>query len=628
MKKLGLTWDEFVKRVEALAKWFPTIGMLRVVRNADSVEETGRKASRQLLQQFIATKNVAPAAQRDEKWLNKFKTLEGALETYAGTHKEAEERSPLEWLFWRVPSLLASEPMKADVEARWNEHLADAASGRVMVDGSYPYIVTDPVAIIRILLFGADPNTEQGLIPEGCINAPGLGDLQKVLINRYPSNFFTATVVKNISFTDEMLDLREIYGSIGNVMVLPYNSIVLVLADGDVDGDEMMIIVTVWFVEQFEAAMKFIHQDEIRMPILFEHAKAELKHFATKRELNEEIARSILLANEFGGEVGTNSLLATRAMHKAMCFAWDRIRFNEYLFAAVYAHVGAILAIDLVKTGVYPAWLQCKLAKVKELVGRLPWNELFKRHTSANPWYKVMAEEAKAYAEKREKDACYQRESKQAIVDKLARYLVDNCASEDGAFHFDTQMYKFDLPLLLNKAFGKQPSKLIIPSGVLRKINMRNRLENGSDRAILRTAAEGKAVSRSDLLKFFWRNSAALSRKMDRQDTGSSRESDWLQRQAYYAFVREVLIGDEDPRLIANWAMHLAFSEHNGIGKDARNDEEKAALRGQFCRFVLQVFAIDVLRNVEENLAVPTEQRFDTLHPQAEEEEPETEPVF
>lgn len=618
--KLGFDWEEFVRRVEALAKFFPTIGMLRVVRHADAVEEDGRKASRQLLQQFMDVKNVQDACKRDERWLKRFSTLEGAAAVYGAHRKDAIERTAFEQLFFRCPDILASEPMKADVEARWNDHLADAAYGRVMVDGSYPYIVTDPVAILSILLFGADPDKEQGLLREWQINAPGLRDLQEVLITRYPCNFFNSSVVTNINFTEDMVDLREVYAKLGNVMVLPYHSIILVLADGDVDGDEMSIIESRWFVDQFKATMRLIGQDELRLPILFAHEKAELRIFSTREELMDALAHTIMITNDFGGEVGKNSLLATRGMHKAACFVGDRIKFNEYLFDAVYAYVGSVLAIDLAKTGYYPEWLVAKLKAVKAHVGKLPWNQIFRCHSSRFPWWKVVASEEKLYNSDLGKDATYQRESKKAVVDRIARYLIDNCVDTGSEFHFDTQGHVFNVSVLLNEKYGSQAKKGTVSEGVLRQIAMRNFLENGEDRAVLRDAEAGKKVSPSELIRFFWRNAATLSRRMDRESGLGSREADWLQRQEYYEFVRFVLMNldetmpeEERTAVVTNWAVRLAFGDHNGIGKDAATEEERTALKGSFCRFVLQVFAQDILHNVEENQHVPVEERFDTL---------------
>jgi hypothetical protein len=366
----------------------------------------------------------------------------------------------------------------------------------------------------------------------------------------------------------------------------------------------------------------------IHTPLVdFPHDKAKKLFMHSGEEFRDEMARALFVANKFGGAVGENSLLATRWFNKA-AIAWadgDRAGVSNCLINAMWAYVGSVLAIDMVKTGFMPGWLTSKLKAVKKAAGKLPWNQRFVKHTVETPWFDSSIwdneESPKTTAES------------SSVCDRLARTILNGADAEN--YRFDTEGLEFDANVLLAHDVKDSWTKGVLDPRVIAGLDARNFRKNDDDSKLLRAIHNGERVSAKDLMVFFWRNSASLMRRLGEKRADKVEQASVMND--YTAFVRNVMItfgdssamqkhtADERRKIIVNAFVKDAFEVNcgNRIGKDMLNERRVAQAKGSYAKFILSVFDQDILANVEENLEVPESERFATRHAA-----PETELVF
>lgn len=619
--KLGLSWPEFVRRVESLKKRFPMIDCLMVARYADSTEESPRSMARQAMQQFInATGNqLKELAATSIRKLAKYQTATGMLSEFAQLNRPMEERTAYNRLFELAPSILASKYMSTVIKDMFDEKLATYCSGSVPVNGIYPYITEDPAAVLEILVFGKDPNTlGLGFLKPGQINIPNCEEGRRMVGVRYPANLYTLLMFVNHN--------DDFYATCGNTAILCVDDEALIRADGDVDGDEMALI----FCAIIIAMMDWLKASGISMPLVaFPHGKAPRYKMATKEERDRAVAHALFIANKFGLAVGQNSLMATRFFNQiGVAFMnCDETTRRACGMQAMWAYIGSVLAIDLAKTGSMPAWLEEKLKVAATMMGKLPWNQRFKKHSMQHPWYDSQYWDVDP--------ATKTGWETKSTCDRLARIILNGANAEN--YKFDTEGLEFDVELLLSHQEGLHGywSDGVVDKSMIASLEARN-FRDGEDRELITAIYKGERISAKQLFLFFWRNLASLKRHFGKtEDTGSKTKNAEIVN-TYYAFVRKVMINfgdnekfqamtpDQRRLTIVNAFVRDAFEvkRGNGIGNNyAKSNVSPEALdamvahaKGSYVKFTLSVFAPDICGNVEENLGIPEDERFAALN--------------
>lgn len=582
--KLPVTWSKFVEKANELAITIPYINCLRIVRYSDSTEDHKRTLSRQSNQQFMfATDAQLNKLLRGEiAKLNAEKRLDGALVNFANLTANDKERTALNRLFELNPSILASDKMDQLRKQRWDSDFADVASGRVTVHGSYPYIAMDPVAFLQIVLFGYDPADEQnlGLLAANEINCSELRNGQQVYGVRYPNNHLCGQILTNKA--------DDIYRCCGDVCIISYRGFVIDAYDGDFDGDEMSIITDKIVINMMKDTL-----DKVRVPlIVFAHEKAKAKPGLS---MAKQVSIALFNGMKYN-RVGMYSNLATKLIH-AMSLAEDRETKNNLFVDAAFAHVGTILVIDMIKTGFMPAAIEEKLNTLKKNFKKMPWNQRFNRHETEKP----------------HDDAAWDEETQSEtndVCDRMARIILNNT----NGYTFDKMGIEFDADVMLahRDDLPNNISKGTLNNLWFTRLNLANFAED--DKAVIKAVREGKEIGPKDLMKFFWQNYASLSRTMS---VDTSAEKRIAQCKAYLDMARSCIM--ELPKSSTRWATYTEEQQRLGIVNVFLRDAFELSShgngidnlkKGSYAYFVLSVFAEDILRNVEENLNLPDEERW------------------
>lgn len=635
--KLGLSWTEFKHRANKLADRYPTINLLRVTRLASSAEEGYRRLSRQTTQQFLMASNdqINEIVKKPIGKLNRMKTASGMLPKLMELNKPVCERSFTNRLFELMPQLVGSEHLQANWKINFHQRFAEVASNKVPVDGVYPYITEDPVAVLRIFIWHEDPQTI-GLseLKPGEINLPLCADNKEMFFARYPSNYISAMVLHNHN--------DSIYECVGNVALLPIDADTLIRADGDVDGDEAFIS----FNETVIAMIRETWANFIPYLVDFPHDKAKKVEMTSRQELRDEMAKALFNANKFGGDVGKNSILATKWFQNAMeqLAMGNKDKAKECIHTAMYAYIGSILAIDSVKTGEMPQWLVKKLAQIssKKYCGLNPWNQRFNKHNIATPWFdeeywgpvnmgnvkeaipEDEANENNAVVEETEEVGEWDfaaRQESTSTTDRIARMVLDG--TDAGNYQFNAEGMVFDPEMLLSKMDGltSNASKGIFNSKMLPAFNARNYMDE-ENAALVTKIQNGEVVGAKELFVFFWRNANSMMYRM--QPAGGDKSSQAAMMAEYLRFVRNIMVNfgnnakfmamtpDQRRMSVVNNFVRDAFEMKvgNGIARHMDNEMEVLRLKGSYAKFVLSVFAQDLVEILEDNLDVPEDKRF------------------
>ena len=648
--KLGLSWTEFKERVNKLADKYPTINLLRVTRLASSAEEGQRRLSRQTTQQFLVAKDeqLAKLVKKPVGKLNRMKTASGMLPKMMELNKPIAERSFTNRLYELMPSLVASKHLQANWEITFHARFSEVAANKVPVDGIYPYITEDPFALLQILVFGEDPQkVGLGRLVPGQINLPCVEEGKELFFARYPSNYISASILRNHN--------DPIYDCVGNVALLPIDADTLIRSDGDVDGDEAFIT----FNETVIDMMKDTLNTFTAYLVDFPHDKAKKKEFHSRKELRDEMAEALYNANKFGGDVGKNSILATKWFQNAMeaLHDGDKAKAEKCIHNAMYAYIGSILAIDSVKTGEMPQWLINKLRKIsdKDYAGKNPWNQRFNKHSMSSPWFDesywgpidklsnepVMEEEIphailgnvddielfeEASQESSEEEFAVRPESS-STTDRIARFVLDAVNAKN--YTFDSEGMVFDPNMLLShvSSLASQASGGVFNPKLIPAFNARNYIDDGEDLAIATKIQKGERIKPKELFRFFWKNANSMMYRMRPADGSSNASTNAAMINEYMKFVRDIMVNFGDGKVFAamdadhrrlsvvNAFIRDAFEMRNGNGIQSRfgNELETKKMKGSYAKFVLGVFAKDIVENLEENLDIPQEKRFINL---------------
>lgn len=374
--KFFRSWDEYLTTVDQLSVRYPVVGKLGLLRQSEDEEGQykRRHMTRSLFQQFFnwkaeeVTRLVRPSARK----IKALMSYDQAIVKLAGLTKESGERTNIERLFGVAPFLFAAPNVQKHWMAKLRAMVKDLMANRLDAKGQYPYIVQDPVAMLEILTLGKKPE-EAGVLPNGYLSVADVPDDTKVLALRFPANFLTSRVRVNKA-------MRDVFADLGNICVLSIHDDILIVQDGDTDGDEMCILYDELAIELVERMV-----NEIDPPVvLFTHGskkKGNIPGNIIELRNRQANARYMASHNDHTG------IYADLARNCAMLAAQAKALGNEelfekYLIWMAAASTGAIISIDQVKgTDVNPvleAWLAEIQTQVSSAMGyKKPYTQQF-----------------------------------------------------------------------------------------------------------------------------------------------------------------------------------------------------------------------------------------------------------
>lgn len=576
--KLGLSPEEIAHRLDVLSSDYPTINLLRAVRwsfeDVEDVENENEKPvrlmSRQSLQgMFTASDSelyyfVKPVTRR----ANKYTTAKSYAKTFRNT--------AMEGIITKYPELLASDQMIGDAEANYMTTISKGCAGRVPVEGRYPYLCMDPVAILEILLGGKNADEVRGIVAAGEVYVPGFEDNEKLFTVRYPSNHIVGSVVVNHTYDD-------LFSEIGNVAVLSYNDQLIVRMDGDFDGDEALFTNDKRVISFYENVLRTVN-----MPLItFPHKKADRFPIdADGHNLNVSIEKALYNGQKFN-LVGRYSNLATKILNTITPFS-TREQIRTALNECTFAHVGTILVIDAVKTGTLPEGLVKVLDKLLKKYTKMPWNQRFtaglKKDFSDDSW----DEETQPMSN--------------SVCDRLALQILR--MTNWGEFTYDRNDMVFDPHILMNANEKTQAFGGFVRNSYLKSLN--DSRYSDQDAEVVNKINAGDRVKPGDLMKFFFKNAAALERGLVGNPDAKNIRDD------YYKAVKDILVSLDtrnNPYILANHFVKTAFEigmKDNRMANNNGTDLQIRAEKGRFCRFVLSVFAEEIESNINTNLGLDT----------------------
>lgn len=616
--KLSEDYAQFVATLNELEKEFPGISCFRVVRYADAAEEKPRHTARQLMQQFIngTDELVYACTKRDVRRLVEDKCASKVLARLAGLEKPEYERSAVEAIFGRT-NLVAAPQIVQWLHECWEDRKSDVCSGRVTVNGDYPYITEDPVAFFQIIFGLKNPDDpDLGVLKAGEANACGLKHGQEFGVVRFPANFLTAQILENTN------EYNNVFSSLGNVAVVNVHDETMAKQDADVDGDEWLEVEDDWAITLIKM-MNIMFGDRGVPTIIFDHASAkDMTVVHDDRELAQLISKSLWLAQKYN-RVGRYSNLASICLHYAAdAYKRGNLRaMQHWLNNTMYANVGTILVIDMVKTGYAPEGLILMLDKIEQEVGsKMPYNQRYNKHTYVHPYW------SEDWDEKLNAPGL-------AFVDRMATHVE----KEVGNFSFDTEGLVFNPDVLRCHEEGviDFAPRGRIPAELEAKIGLFNR----NKKEAVKPGEDGK-YSAKELMKFVWQNSCALKFSIANDELRP--EDAAAMKAELMRFCRDILLSLDDggaiekwqplntrqrAKSIVNWFVDDAFEQYhladgrtvcrsNGIGTNAATEWECNHLKSSYCRFVIEVFAEDIIDNVENNLGVPMDEKW--VRPESE----------
>ena len=632
--KLYKNWDEFAAVMDELAETYPGINRIYALRESEEVEddEKIRKISRSLVQQLIVAGDdeLEQLAQPTVESLLYKKTFEGLYSNLAELGLPEEKRTALGRLFFECPELLTNAIVQFIGMKSWEKKQWDAIGNKLRTKGQYPYIMQDPVALIEVWLLGADPDDPTlGVLKEGEASVVGVKEGTEMVAIRYPANFFTAKIVV-------CKPLKEIFGRCGNVAIFSIHDDILIVQDGDVDGDEAGLFydeLLIRLVKRMRAVVK-------PPVVVFEHGdKHDFGTIGTEHELVFRMYASLHSAKEndsvgkFANLARDCAYLACVALREGVkakregrtadATAWDA-KYRDYVLWMAAASTGAILAIDQVKGNDIDEALIRWLDKIQENMAKLMSKpvrviengEEKTKMVTASPW-------TQPYVKADETIECLPV-NMQVCTDILGY----NTYSKTGNWEFDAQGFtdnKAALAALITDTRFAPTAVRSAPvlSGMLTELranyfNRNFRNDDGSvvdpDAKIKKLIDKKLPVGQKDILLMYYRNMNTLEFRMQEKTVPGKRA-------AYFAMVRKCLF---DQALSIEWktsedvdvpgyerghvfteeekkaiVVNTAIVDALELGKNGNGVE--VCNKPSYAKFVMNVFAEDVLANVRRN---------------------------
>lgn len=658
LDKLYDSFDEYAASMDKLAEKYPGINQVYALRQSEEVEgeDKIRQVSRSLLQQlFIAGDDeMYKLAEQTVNNLLYKKTFEGLFASLAELGISIDKRSEFAKLILECPELLTNINVQLIGKNAWECKQADAIGNKLRTKGQYPYIMQDLVALIEIWLLGKNVNDpDLGVLKAGEVSVVGVKEGVEMVIIRYPANFLTAKTVI-------CKPMKEIFGNCGNVAIISVHDDVLIIQDGDVDGDEAGFFYDKILVKLVNKMRRIINPPVV----VFEHgnkcdreiieneaarltAEAEAEAIkegksAWKVYKPEDILRSRMFsslnsAKEFDS-VGKYANLARdcayllsidiRAKAKAnregdtvKAAKYDR-DYRDHLLWMAAASTGAILAIDQVKgNAIDPKlieWLDTIEKNVKELLVKPVEIERDGKKIKVNKYFAPFTQ---PYVK-----GDFSIETLDPNPQVGTDNLGYNILVATGEWSHDSQEFIENNQMLAKALLDhRHPHTTVhtgyVTSGLLTELrpnyfNRSFRGRNGQminpDEKILNLINNNKPIGMKDLLLLFYRNMHTLEFRMQEKTVPGKRK-------AYHAMVRRCVL---DHALSTKW-FASEFTKNYPCGHEFTDEEKKTAVvnaaiidalelgskgnglpqedKGSYAKFVLSVFAPDIIENVHRN---------------------------
>ena len=633
--KLYNSFDEFAARMDALAERYPGINRVYALRESEELEgdDKIRRVSRSLLQQLI----VASDAELNElvtPTVNSLcykKTFEGIFASLAELGIPADKRSAFARLVFECPELITNPIVQRIAERSWTAKKREAMGNKFRVDGQYPYILQDPVALFEVWLLGVDPDDpDLGVLKAGEASVVGVPEGKKMVAIRYPANFFTAKTVV-------CKPMKELFGRCGNVAILSVHDDILIIQDGDVDGDEAGFFYNELLVELVERMIRVVKPPVV----IFEHdGKVKRSVIGSEKELIHRMYASLHASKEFDS-VGRYANLARDCAYlcrialrlgKQAMDAGDYVEakkqdalYRKYILWMAAASTGAIFAIDQVKGVAVDENLIGWLDKIEEVVRNIMTKDVVEIK-DGEPVIKKKYAAPFTQPFVKDDDSIDTLDPNMLVgTDELAMFVNTTAGSwgiTDNEFY--TNNWKLAELITDDRHVTTPVRQAVVTTGVLtelrvnyfnrktKKVTAKGEEEVDCDKKIMGLIAQKKPVGQKDLLLMYWRNACTLEFRMQ-EKTIPGRKA------AYCKMVHDSLISQA---LSTPW-FASEFTPGYEVGHEFTDEEKVTAVvnnavidalelgtkgngvdedsKASYTKFVLSVFADELIDNVRRN---------------------------
>jgi hypothetical protein len=612
--KVFESFEAYSEWVDEMAKTYEGFDNLYLLRQAEEIEdeEKVRSLTRTLIQQwmFMSDKEIAMLTSKARKQLKRGKTFSGAVAKLAALFRNEEERTAIERLFEKCPWLVMAPAVQNYLGESWKRKQITYASGKFRTEGQYPYIMQDPVALLEVWVLGMDPDDPSlGVVEEGYVSCADVPEGRKLLCVRFPANFLTAQVRRNAAY-------KGAFASLNGVMVISVHDPILIIQDGDVDGDEMCVIYNRLAIELTERMLKKFNPPAI----LFKHGgKPDRKVSGSKQAFVHEMMTALWKAKRYDS-VGIYANLAMRCAYlAAICWKLDKKEWvDKYLLWMSIASTGAIIAIDQVKGTTVDEDLVKEIEKITKQVNKA----MRKLATNAgcadaelkvNPFiqYYVAAAKRKPI----DMATCLPA-NPDNFLDVMSKTILDDTGSWED-FNGEGVVWNAgaakealmsDLPLA-KIPYAKITKEMI---DLLGDNWAKLRAKTADERAMDKTAptlkkmAAGTPVGLQEFVQLLWRNESAMAYSMEGRQL-------WEKKEEYYDVCRELLrmlLDAGEWKNKSNYAPDFQFTAEikwdilvDNLLQDALElqYESKLEKKGSYALFVLKLIAPDLLKRAERN---------------------------
>lgn len=549
-------WAKYVANVEKLAETYDGFDCLRVVSNADALDEmeTNRHTSRQLMSQLLnmSASDAHLLMEGSGKKAAQLATVNGALRRLAGLGKDEDTVTQFEYLFRAKPWLIGQKQVKTAMLVKMYDELATLASANFATEETTLFQAQDVSAMIEIALLGASADKPNlGMLAAGEFSTPGMRDGKKAVLVRYPSNGLNGTVMRN----------REIglFDTCGNIIMLNIHDPWIIDNDGDCDGDHAAAYTNNWLVAMFERMEEVARKLGLNKTVIFEHGDGAESRQATAEWMTKGRVEAVFngMAFNYVGRFSNSAMFAWTMCSNAYQTGDMDLAYRWGMLANLF-QVGAILTIDWCKTGVPAMGTPSRhifdvALKLLDLQGEYvnghvfaykPWAQMFRDHepgccfvTKSKPVERMSMKGTKYLKHS------YAQPSNAAIdtiamaVMQEAGMRVDNNGvvtkakfEETPEFNILSELHIEPATIMVDGKMvaAKNAQNGIVRSRLLHQINPNrfnaNTLDSAEDRDVATAIANGEPVSVVRFAQFCFRMLAELERGFASEATNAATE--------------------------------------------------------------------------------------------------------
>lgn len=611
--KVFESFEEYGEWVDEMAKTYEGFDNLYLLRQAEEIEdeEKVRSLTRTLIQQwmFMSDKEIAMLTSKARKQLKKGKTFSGAVAKLAALFRSEEERTDVNRLFEKCPWLVMAPAIQNYLGESWTRKQTVYASGKFRTEGQYPYIMQDPVALLEVWVLGMNPDDPSlGIVEEGYVSCADVPEGRKLLVVRFPANFLTAQVRRNAAYS-------KAFTSLNGVMVLSIHDPILIIQDGDVDGDEMCVIYNRLAIELTERMLKKFNPPAI----LFKHGgKPDHKIAGSKQAFVKEMMTSLWKAKRYDS-VGLYANLAMRCAYLAsICLKQDKMEWvNRYLLWMSIASTGAIIAIDQVKGTSVDQDLIKEIEKISMQVNKAMRKLAMNAGCAGaeprmNPFIQFYVAAAKRKPISMETCLPVNEDN---FLDRMSKFILDDTGAWDD---FDGEGVVWNAEAAKKTLMSGLPMAMVPKAKITKEMIellgdnwSKLRAKTSEERAVDKTAPTlkkmetGEEVGLQEFAQLLWRNESAMAYVMEGRQL-------WEKKEEYYEVCRKLLwmlleAGDwTKPK--GNYEPEFEFTmEHrwellvDNLVQDALElrFESKLEKKGSYAMFIFKLIAPDLLKRAE-----------------------------